>query len=339
MKKFQIIVLLTFVGFLFSCKNTNSSDSSQQTPPNSADTSNEDTEKTTKPKTETILYAWVDKLRIREQPTTKSDIVDEVKEGTSFVYLKEKTDYTERINLRGTLFNEPWLKIKTQEGKEGWVYGGAVKFYEPIVDSNPSPYESCFELLKDKGHEKWSDCVAKVRKKQVKKDARFVKTSDTGLSFTLLDGKKKDFANVEGEDTETTIIRKYSHYLPKLGFFVTENTYFEGMGYSLINDKSGNEIRIKGFPKPSPDNKHLVTVSADLEVQMNYNGIEIFGFPDGNFTKIMEKEFSEEEPYSPIWTDNNSISLTLRPFPPTSNKNPRNIKIIKDEQGNWSVQD
>ena len=151
MKKILFIVFLTFVGFIFSCKNTNSSESTQKTESNSWE--NESTENITNPttqeKTSTILYAWVDKLRIREQPTTKSEIVIEVKEGTSFTYLYEKTDYKERINLRGTLFNEPWLKIKTEDGKEGWVYGGAVKFYEPVVNANPSPYDACFELKKN----------------------------------------------------------------------------------------------------------------------------------------------------------------------------------------------
>ena len=95
MKKILFIVFLTFVGFIFSCKNTNSSESTQKTESNSWE--NESTENITNPttqeKTSTILYAWVDKLRIREQPTTKSEIVIEVKEGTSFTYLYEKTDY------------------------------------------------------------------------------------------------------------------------------------------------------------------------------------------------------------------------------------------------------
>ncbi len=334
MKNFRIIVFLTFVGFLFTCKNTNSSESSQQTTTNSTDTTIEDTEKTQKEKTPTTLYAWVDKLRIREQPTTKSEIVDEVKEGTSFIYLNEKTDYKDKINLRGTLYNEPWLKIKTNDGKEGWVYGGAVKFYEPVVDASPSPYEKCFNLMKGRKSNSWYECFEKVRKQQLKKDARHVKAIENGIELSLLTGEKLTLMNSETE-SENSIGREYSHYLPKMGFFVVHNTYWEGDGYSLFNDKSGKETVVKGYPKPSPDNKHILTVSADMEAQMSFNGIQIYGFPNGKFGKIMEKEFEDAEPHTPIWIDDKTVELDLVPVNP--NERSRKVKIVKSDSGKWEV--
>ena len=337
MKNFQIIVFLTFVGFLFTCKNTNSSESNQQTSINSTDSTIEDTQKTEKEKTVTTLYAWVDKLRIREQPTTKSEIVAEVKEGTSFIYLNEKTDYKDKISLRGTLYNEPWLKIKTQDDKVGWVYGGAVKFYEPIVDSNPSPYDKCMEYRKKFKFDAFYKCEEQVRKKQLKKDARFISPVKNGLTFTLLTGEKVMIENDTSESTSNTIVRKYSHYLPKLGYFVTSNTFWEGSGYSLINDKSGNEIRLSGYPKPSPDYKHVITTSADAEVQMSFNGIEIYGFKNGKFKKLLEKAFSDVEPHMPIWVDEKTIEVDLVSLDP--DVRPRKIKITMDENGNWNIPD
>ena len=343
MKKILFIVSLTFVGFIFSCKNTNSSESTQQTESNSSE--GESTENTTNPTTQekapTILYAWVDKLRVREQPTTKSEIVVEVKEGTSFNYLNEKTDYKERINLRGTLFNEPWLKIKTDDGKEGWVYGGAVKFYEPVVDANPSPYDKCFELKKDGKGEKFNACFEKVRAKQLRINAQYVSENETEITLTLLTGKKVVFENdIANDDDDDEFSQKnYLEYLPTVGFFVFRNRVFEGGNYSLVNDKSGKEIIIAGFPKLAPDSKHLITTNQDIEAAFEFNGIQIFGFPNGRFEKLLEKEFESMEPHTPKWIDNKTIEVTLMPASYDKETKPRNIKIIMNEKGDWEIKD
>ena len=341
MKKILFIVSLTFVGFIFSCKNTNSSESTQQTESNSSE--GESPENTTNPTTQekapTILYAWVDKLRVREQPTTKSEIVVEVKEGTSFTYLNEKTDYKERINLRGTLFNEPWLKIKTDDGKEGWVYGGAVKFYEPVVDANPSLYDACFELKKNEGWSKFHACSEKVRAKQLKKDAQYVSENTEGITLTLLTGKTVEFKNNKPEDNDEFTQKNYLEYLPKVGFFVFRNNLYEGGNYSLINDKSGKETIIQGHPKLSPDAKHLITSNQDAEAGFEFNGIQIFGFPNGRFTKLLEKEFDNMEPHTPKWIDNKTVEVTLMPASSDKETKPRNIKIIMNEKGDWEIKE
>lgn len=341
MKKILFIVFLTFVGFIFSCKNTNNSESTQQTESNSSE--DESTENTTNPSTQekapTILYAWVDKLRIREQPTTKSKIVDEVKEGTSFTYLNEKTDYKERINLRGTLFNEPWLKIKTEDGKEGWVYGGAVKFYESVVDASPSPYDACFELKKNRKWEKFKSCFNETKAKQLKEDARHISTKKGLYSITLLTGKMVELETDTIEVAETPHHRSYIEYLPKVGFFVFSSEYHDGGDYSLINDKSGKETIIKGFPKVSPDAKHLITTNQDLEAAFEFNGIQIFGFPNGRFEKLFEKKMDKMEPHTPKWIDNKTIEITM--VPPSFDKEtkPRKIKVIMNEKGDWEIKE
>ena len=341
MKKILFIVSLTFVSFIFSCKNTNSSESNQQTESNSSE--GESTENTTNPSTQekapTILYAWVNKLRIREQPTTKSEIVVEVKEGTSFTYLNEKTDYKERINLRGTLFNEPWLKIKTNDGKEGWVYGGAVKFYEPIVDANPSPYDACFELKKNESWSKFHACSEKIRAKQLKKVAQYVSENTEGITLTLLTGKIVEFKNDTPEDNDEFTQKNYLEYLPKVGFFVFKNNLYEGGNYSLVNDKSGKETIIQGYPKLSPDAKHLVATNQDAEAGFEFNGIQIYGFPNGRFEKLFEKEMDEMEPHTPKWIDNKTIEITLMPPSFDKETKPRNIKVILNEKGDWEIKE
>jgi hypothetical protein len=75
------------------------------------------------------VYAWVDDLRIRTEPGLKSTILLTLSQGDSVLFLNERSDFTEKIALRGTVFDDPWLKVKLQTGKEGWIFGGGVKFY------------------------------------------------------------------------------------------------------------------------------------------------------------------------------------------------------------------
>lgn len=73
------------------------------------------------------LIAWVDLLNVRAEPNTNGKIVASLRENAVVKYTGERTDDLQTIELRGTPFEEPWLKIRTADGKEGWVFGGAVK--------------------------------------------------------------------------------------------------------------------------------------------------------------------------------------------------------------------
>lgn len=72
------------------------------------------------------MYAWVDQLRVRALPTLKSRVIVEMVEGDTLQYVHERTVRNDRLNLRGKDFNRPWIKVKTNDGKTGWVYGGGV---------------------------------------------------------------------------------------------------------------------------------------------------------------------------------------------------------------------
>ena len=296
MKNIVFIIFLTSFFFFFSCKNTNSSESTQtESTTNPVETPLE--EKIEEPKT-TKLYAWVDKLNLRSEPTTKSEIIAEIKEGTQLTFLNEKTEYTERINLRGQPYNEPWLKVKTEDGKEAWVFGGAVKFYKPVVDVNPSPYDKCFRLLKNDRTSAGETCFKETRLKQLRIDSKYVTegtmasetteaSENQGVTLKLLGG---DFVEIKNQlDPDSSqISHVYIDYLPKVGFFVVKNYYFEASDYSLVNDKSGKITKIKGFPKPSPNGQYLLTFGPEFNRGAIFSGIQIFGFPNGRFSKLFE---------------------------------------------------
>ena len=76
----------------------------------------------------TKMIVNIDNLRIRAEPGENGAEVGRLKEGTMLYDLGEVSDFTTRVQLRGIWFDEPWLKVKTDQNLEGWVYGGAVKF-------------------------------------------------------------------------------------------------------------------------------------------------------------------------------------------------------------------
>jgi len=45
-------------------------------------------------------------------------------------FLNEITPFTEQISLGTTVADEPWIKVQTKRGGEGWVYGAGVYYYK-----------------------------------------------------------------------------------------------------------------------------------------------------------------------------------------------------------------
>ncbi|TXF91747.1 SH3 domain-containing protein [Neolewinella aurantiaca] len=74
-----------------------------------------------------IRYTWVDQLNVRDLPGTKGKVVARVTSKEPLTLTGETSPSAETIVLRGVAYNEPWYRITTADGKNGWVFGGAVK--------------------------------------------------------------------------------------------------------------------------------------------------------------------------------------------------------------------
>ena len=74
-----------------------------------------------------LLFAWVDKLNVRNEPSTKGKVVAVVYSETPLKFTGKKSKRSENIVLRGVSYKEPWFKIITPDKIEGWVFGGAVR--------------------------------------------------------------------------------------------------------------------------------------------------------------------------------------------------------------------
>lgn len=76
----------------------------------------------------TRLTTNLDEVRLREAPGEDGKVLRSLPKGAVLYDLGEVSDFTTKVQLRGIQFDEPWLKVRTEDGTEGWVYGGALNF-------------------------------------------------------------------------------------------------------------------------------------------------------------------------------------------------------------------
>ena len=78
----------------------------------------------------TTLFVTIEGLNMRETPDLKSEVVVQLGLFDEVIYMDEVTDFTTPLNLGREEVDEPWFKVRTKKGHEGWVYGAGVDFYK-----------------------------------------------------------------------------------------------------------------------------------------------------------------------------------------------------------------
>lgn len=79
---------------------------------------------------ETTLYSTIDGLNVRVQPKLGAPIIGRLSLYEPVTYMNEVTDSLFTIDLGDIEPTEPWVKIRLENGKQGWVYGAGVSFYK-----------------------------------------------------------------------------------------------------------------------------------------------------------------------------------------------------------------
>ncbi len=328
MSKLLVNSLLIIITLFFSCKNTSNplSENKGVDAPVAVDTAAKAPVPATPAVTE--IYTWVNELRMREEPTTNSPIVVTLKEGEPLDFAGEKSDFTEKISLRGTLFEEPWLKVTTKTGKEGWVYGGGVKFYKVGVDKSGTPYDDCLKLEKARQVTQATKCFERVQFRELKNNASRVTASAAGIDFSLLSGEQLSLQNI-GRDT----VYDFRYYIKEMGFFAVLANYRDSSEYVLVDDKSGELIAMKGYPKASPEGNHIVGVNTDWKGRGDFNGIQIMSYDTGSFELAFEENIVGYNPVLPKWIDDNTLQITL--LDESNRRKSKIAQIAKGETGEW----
>lgn len=115
--------------FLVSSCGSDNSPKTETTEATTTEATDIEAEPSTKvePKLEKkTVYAWVDKLRIREQPDLKGKELIQVAEGTPLTFTGEISPNEIVISLRGRKMKAPFYKVITPTGQEGWTFAGAL---------------------------------------------------------------------------------------------------------------------------------------------------------------------------------------------------------------------
>ncbi|MGI9160901.1 MAG: SH3 domain-containing protein [Saprospiraceae bacterium] len=80
-----------------------------------------------------VLYVTIEGLRMRSEPGLRGELVAKLRLYEPVVFLDEKTSWTQEINLGTEKVTDHWVKVKTESGKEGWVFGAGVHFYKKKI--------------------------------------------------------------------------------------------------------------------------------------------------------------------------------------------------------------
>jgi hypothetical protein len=99
------------------------------------------------------LYAWVDRLNIRETPDLKAKVIANVSSQNPLLFTGNKSELMHSVLLRGVVYEDYWLEVKTPDDSSGWVFGGAVKMAGEEKGNSPFdpeylqfPYFGTFDL-------------------------------------------------------------------------------------------------------------------------------------------------------------------------------------------------
>jgi uncharacterized protein YgiM (DUF1202 family) len=79
---------------------------------------------------QTMLYVTIDQLKMRKEPGLKGKSIGQLDLYSQVYFTGERTDWKQEISLGKEKVTDCWVKIKTKEGKTGWVFGAGVNYYK-----------------------------------------------------------------------------------------------------------------------------------------------------------------------------------------------------------------
>ena len=78
----------------------------------------------------TELFITIDSFNFRTTPKLDGAVIKKLRLSEKVVYLNQITDFSQKIFVKESWEDEPWIKVRTIEGDEGWVYGAGVSYYD-----------------------------------------------------------------------------------------------------------------------------------------------------------------------------------------------------------------
>lgn len=179
----HILVILSLSVLLFSCGNGGTDNGAPATVNGTSVNANNGPDKYT---------VTVNDLRLRETPDLKGNVLSTLKEGDQVEYLGETSKNHDEVVLRGVKYFEPWLKVKTSDGKIGWAYGGAVRLVSAMVGGQSETLDN--NLLND--FIKYIEPLDKKQAPSAKKALDFVATKFANANKATCEAAYKEYQHL-----------------------------------------------------------------------------------------------------------------------------------------------
>lgn len=74
-------------------------------------------------------------LRLWRQAGVEGEMIRALPQGAQLKDLRQTSDFTSRIQLGKQVYDEPWIKVQTETGEEGWLYARNTAFQFPSGQS------------------------------------------------------------------------------------------------------------------------------------------------------------------------------------------------------------
>lgn len=85
------------------------------------------------------LYVCIDSLKLRTGPYLDSTLLAQLPFGTELVDMDKKSPFEQTIRISVEyVATEPWVKVRTADGKVGWVFGAGVRPYKKTKPNLPT---------------------------------------------------------------------------------------------------------------------------------------------------------------------------------------------------------
>ncbi|WP_212002262.1 hypothetical protein [Chitinophaga sp. HK235] len=154
-----------------------------------------------------------------------------------------------------------------------------------------------------------------------------VKRVGDDLIFRLANGQQKIRTNIES-DGEDFAHYQYAGYYPALHRHGLDITFYEAMGFELLNPDNGDTLRVWAPPVISPDKKYFLCPSMDLEAGFLENGFQLFEVKNKNIVPIGDIGLEQYGISKVQWIDNKTLIATYQTHEDIVNQRTRYVKMV-----------
>lgn len=267
----------------------------------------------TKPSTEgsapqpepTLMVAAVDHLRLRDQAGPDAEVTSSLREGESVWWTGEESQERETIALRGREVTAPWYRIRTAEGTEGWVFGGALEAWKPGVGV---PYGECLDLFNRADPGSFYPCLERVSRTAAAPDR--VAVTPRNIRIRLLDGgtRQLDHVLTPGEDYR---LYQYLGQLPRPQLHVVKVNRQGGSSFLAVHRQDGQMLALSGIPQPLPFGAAFFCLGPSPE-DPGDQVLQVVTGGDQGLRVVLEESFSDQSLAGIRWSADGSPLISLR---------------------------